>query len=486
MTSVTAPTLARKSVGGGSLWLFQVGASAPLTVIAGSVVATYASTNVIGVPVSFALLALALAPLTVGYVAMARYVPHPAIFYALMARGVGPAWGTAAGALALMSYSTIHLSLYGLFGATLSAISGFTWWLCAFLAWLIVALLGQLRVDINARFFAWALVAEIGVIVLHDIAGLMNPAGGSISFTPLMPTALFIDGVGGVLVLGIAAFVGYDSGPAYVEEARSPRSVAWATFFALGFLGIFYTVSSWAVAVESGPQNVAAAARADAELPLTMLSRHYGPLVFGLAIILLLSSILAAKLSFHNGVARYIFGMARDGVLPASLAKIGTGVGGGAPTRGSMLHSAVALLVLLVVGVLGVDPLAMFAWLAATSAIGVLVLLLGTAWASWRFFRDGGGTNEGPWVRRGAPVLGAIAGGAILAVTATNLGSLLGVAPTSRLPLILPSVVGIVAVGGGAWGALVKKTRPKAFGRIGRGEPDPLASPDQRLSGLEL
>src|SRR5918998_1705183 len=102
---MTQISLARKSVGGVSLWLFQVGASAPLTVVAGAVVATYATTGVIGLPLSFLVLAVALAPLTVGYVTMSRQVPHPAIFYGLAARGLGGASGVAAGAVALLSYN---------------------------------------------------------------------------------------------------------------------------------------------------------------------------------------------------------------------------------------------------------------------------------------------------------------------------------------------------------------------------------------------
>ena len=85
---MTAPTgLAKKSIGTSSLFWFCVGASAPMTVLAGSVTATFALTGVAGTPVSFLVIALALYLFSVGYVAMARHVPHAATFYAFFARG---------------------------------------------------------------------------------------------------------------------------------------------------------------------------------------------------------------------------------------------------------------------------------------------------------------------------------------------------------------------------------------------------------------
>jgi amino acid transporter len=483
---MTQISLARKSVGGISLWLFQVGASAPLTVLAGSVVATYSTTGVVGVPLSFLVLAVALVPLTVSYVAMSRYVPHPAIFYGLSARSLGGVAGVASGSVALLSYNAIQWSLYGLFGHTVSVLTGLPWWVCAGLAWVTVGVLGLLRVDINATFFAWALLAEIAVVVLLDLAAFGNPAGGSISVAPLSPGSLFVDGLGGVLALGIAAFVGYESGPAYAEEARSSRSVTAATFGALAFVGVFYALSSWALAVAVGPSNVAAEAKADTELLMTVLKEHYGNPMVWIATLLLISSILAAMLSFHNGVARYVFGMAREDVLPRSLARIGSGVHGGAPTAGSLLQSAGAFVVVLLTVALDVEPMTMFTWLATGAAIGVLLLLIVTAGASYVFFAQGGGSTESVLTRRVAPVAGGLLGFAVLLVTVLNLDSLLGVESGSALPWVLPLVITIAALGGLAGGFLLRNRNRAVYDGIGHGQPNPLATPEQRLAELEI
>src|SRR5690349_14059331 len=110
-------TLSRRSLGGGALFVFSTGASSPLTVLVGGVVATYALTGVVGVPLSFLVIMVVLVLLLVGYVAMSRHVPHSAPFYAQLARGLNPAVGVAGSAVALLGYNTIQISLYGLVGA---------------------------------------------------------------------------------------------------------------------------------------------------------------------------------------------------------------------------------------------------------------------------------------------------------------------------------------------------------------------------------
>src|SRR5689334_14033860 len=99
--------LARRSVGVGGLWFFAVSASAPMTALVGGVVTSYANTGVVGMPLSFLVLTVVLWLLTVGYVAMNRYVGHAAPFYALLALGLGPAWGVVGGLVAMVGYNAV-------------------------------------------------------------------------------------------------------------------------------------------------------------------------------------------------------------------------------------------------------------------------------------------------------------------------------------------------------------------------------------------
>jgi Amino acid transporters len=495
---MTAPSgLARKSIGTGSLLFFCVGASAPMTVIAGSVVQTYAITGVLGVPLSFLVLAAALALFTVGYAAMTRYVPHAATFYALLARGLGRIWGMAGGTVALVTYNSIQICLYGLLGFMVSTQFGYPWWVWALLAWIVVGLLGVLHININARVLTILLICEIGVILLFDFASFTHPAHG-MTVRPLAPTSLFGSEVGGVFALSIAAFVGYESGPFYGEEARGPHVVARASFGALAFIGVLYAVSSWAMAVAVGvdpvatdagqvPEVVAATRNPDSGIPFSIIDMHYGGLVAGLASILLITSILAAMISFHNSVARYVFGMARERVLPARLGSIRPGSRGGAPIGGSILQSAVAFIVVLPFVLADANPLlTLFTWLSIIAALGVMLLMFGSSLAVVGFFRRVGGSGETPWQRIWAPFLGAGALAVIFMVTFLNLGSLLGPDAGPVLTWSIPGVVLLALVVGLVWGRVLQTTRPETYRNIGVGEQEPLAVLEHALADIKV
>jgi amino acid transporter len=483
----TPAGLARRTLSGGALFFFSVGASAPLTVVAGGVVATYASTGVVGVPAAFPLVTAALALFTVGYVAMARRAPHAGPLYAQVARGFGPLRGLCAAPLAVLAYHCIQCSLFGLLGFVVSGLLGGAWWIWALVAWAAVAALGLLHVTLNARLLALLLAAEIAVVVLFDATALASPADGALDLGPLLPTSLVGDGAGGVFALTVAAFVGYESTLAYGEEARGHRPLARATFGALLFIGALYAASSWAMAVAVGPERVVAAARdPESGLPLALLSDRYGPIMGLAATLLLVTSVFAAMLSFHHTTARYVFVLGREGVLPARFGTTGRGSRAGAPVGGSVVQSIGALVVVLGCAALGADPVTgLFTVLSTVAAIGIMVLMVVASLAALRFYRRGGGTDESGWTRVVAPATGALAVGAVLVATLANLGSVLGVAPGSPVTWAVPGVVALVALVGLAWGLRLRR-RPEVYARIGRGEPEPLAELEHDLSAVDV
>ena len=176
--AVSGGGLARKSMGVPSLWFFAVSASAPMTTVAGGIVQTYAVTGIVGVAVGFLVLAVALALLSVGPVAMARHVGTAAPFYTFLARGLGPAAGVAGGLVALVGYDAVQVALYGLFGATLSSLLGGAWWASAAAGCLLIAGLGVVRVDIGAGVVGVPVVLEIAVLAALIAGGQTHPAAG--------------------------------------------------------------------------------------------------------------------------------------------------------------------------------------------------------------------------------------------------------------------------------------------------------------------
>ena len=481
-------TLARRTLGSGSLWVFAVGASSPLTVLVGGIVSTYALTGVVGVPLAFAVIMVVLGLLAVGYVAMARHVAHSAPFYAQLAQAVNPTIGVGGAAVALLGYNAIQISLYGLVGVTLTGLfGGGAWWMWAGLVWIVVALLGRLRGVANAKILGTLLAVELGVIVLFDLAGFAHPADGTVSLMPLQPSSLVVGGLSGALAFSMAAFVGVEAPPAFGEEARTGREVGRATYVGIIFLGLFYLATAWAYATAVGPNQVVDAARDPAQGPFAVLDAVYGPGITTLATMLLVTSIIAAMLAFHSTVARYVFALAREGVLPAGLAKVTSGVTGGAPLGGSLVQSATAAVVVGAFVLLGADPMmVMFTWLSTIGAVCVLVLLVSSSLAALAFFAAGRGAGESVLVRRVFPTLGGVTGALTVVFMISNLGSLLGTPPGSLLPWLVPILMIATAAAGLAWGRYLRTAKPEAYAQAGKGTPNALTVQDQRLAALEV
>jgi amino acid transporter len=485
--------LAKRRLGVTSLIFFTVAASAPMTVVGGGITTAYAVTGSTGIPLSFIVLAAALALFVVGYAAMSRYVTNAGAFYSYMANGLGRSWGVSGSFVALAAYNAIQICLYGLFGFVMAGfISEKThgdvnlkWWVWALIALVIVGLLGVLRVDLNAKVLAVLLILEVIAVAVFDIAGFTHPADGVISTVGLEPKNLFVSStLGAVLAFGIAAFVGFESGAIYSEECKDPkRTVARATYLALAFTGIFYAISAWAMSVITGPDKVVQEATDQGPgLVFGTIATHYGSLAADIANVLLITSVFAALLSFHNSVARYFFALGRERVLPRFLGR--TGARSGAPVAGSLLQSLLAIIVVAAFVAAGRDPLFdLFTWLSGIAAAGVVLLMAGSSLSVIGFFW-GRRVEENVWQRAIAPALGAFALFGILVVMMFNFDKLLGPTAPPNLRWILPGVIVAAAVLGLLWGLVIRSTRPEAYALIGRGAIDPTQAPEPQYAGI--
>ena len=98
-----------------------------------------------------------------------------------------------------------------------------------------------------------------------------------------------------------------------------------------------------------------------------------------------LTSLFAAMISFHNAVARYMFALGRERVLPVALAR--TEPSTGAPRVASLTQSAIGLAVIALYALAGWDPMVrLFFWGGTTGAFGVLCLLVPTSRAVLAFY----------------------------------------------------------------------------------------------------
>ena len=475
-------------MGVAALFTTAVVASSPQTVLNGGIPTTYAQTGVPGVPLSFLLIMVVIGVLAVGYVAMARHVKHGAPFYAQLVHAFNPTAGLMAAGVAFVGYNALQTSLYPLLGTTLAAMVGGVWWVWALVAWLIVLFVGRYPGAVNAKFLGVLLALEIAVILLFIAAGFTHPADGAISLTVFAPSHLLVAGAAAsVLVFAVAAFAGVESGLAYAEEATSHRALVAAFAVAVVSCGLLYCLASWAYGTAIGfgdLQNLAT--RAESQ-PLQILGAVFGPGITDLATLLLVTSVLAAMTSFHATVARYVFALAREHVLPAAWAKVSTGSRGGAPVGGSTVQAVVAALVLAGFLLAGADPMAvMFTWNSTIGAFCILLLLTASSWAALAFFGTGKGGTESIWVRQIVPFTGGILGVLAVVFMASSLGALLGTPPSSARPWLVAAPIGgavLVALAGGVW---LRHARPGVYRQIGHGVPDPQTVLDQDLEDVEV
>lgn len=482
----TAPTnadtrgLSKRTLGVPALVFMIIAASAPLTVVGGGVPSNFAVSANLGIPLSFVVLGVCLALFAVGYAAMSSHIRNAGAFYAYIAQGLGRATGVGASWVALVSYNAMQVGIYGLFGFALSSFingkfgTNIPWWVAALVGFVIVGWLGVNKVDLSAKVIGVLVAGEfLAVIVFDVISFVVSPEGAS--GAGFAPSDLFTASVGAALSFSMAAFMGFESAAIYSEEAKDPkRSIARATYIAVGIISVFYAVSSWAMMIGIGPGNIIAESQKQGpDLLFNFLTDHGAVIVSDVAQVLFVTSLLAALIAFHNAVARYVFSLGREGVLPRSLARVNRRH---APVAGSLVQSALALAMLAVFAIAGTGSelgplypvLTFFTWLTNTGAFGLVLLLVMISVAVIGYFRKHRGEYSA-WTRLVAPTLSAITLGIVFVLIVVNFNVLIGSTEFSPLSVILPAIVIVPGIAGVGWGLRLKKHRPEVYRGIGFG-----------------
>jgi amino acid transporter len=482
--------LHRRALGVPELVFFIVAASAPLTAVAGGQAATYLVTGNRGVPFMFIPLGIMLALFAVGYAAMSRHVTNAGAFYAYVARGLGKVQAVGAAFVALIAYNAMQIGIYGLFGVAMGAFMAdklgidLEWYWWCLIGGGVIGVLGVLQIDLNARVLAVLLILEVVIVALFDFAILADPGPEGITATGFDPTVAFGTAVGATLTFCVASFVGFESAAIYSEEVRDPkRTVARATFIAIGLIAVFYALSSWLVGIAAGPNTMvdpvalgaAGFGAPEAPDPTTVLfitgEDRLGAFWGDSASLLFATSLFAALLSFHNAVARYAFALGREGVLPRAFSHIQERTG--APYVASLTQTVLALGVVIVFALADADPvLKLFTWLTNLGALGVLLLMAATSFAVVGYFRRRPDAAVSPWAGTIAPAIAGVALLVVLVLGVLNFNVLITSAtdaPTDTMAIVLPAILfgaGLVGLLLGAW---FKSSRPGTYARIGEG-----------------
>ncbi|WP_342660352.1 Putrescine importer PuuP [Rhodococcus ruber] len=450
------------SLGPGAVVFMVVAAAAPLTVIAGTVPLGISAGNGAAFPASYVVCTVVLLFFAVGFTAMAKHVPEAGAFYTFVTHGLGRHAGLGSAFLALLSYTAVQGAVYGYIGAALddfvTAHGGpeLPWYLWALIVLVAVAVLGYRHIDLSGKVLGVLLLCEVGIVLVIDAAVVVRGGAEGLSTAALRPSEFFSGAPGIALIFAVAGYIGFEATAVFRDEVRDPaRTVPRATYLALVVIGGFYALSSWALVSAWGDEGAVALATENPEgMIVDTATRYVGAAAGDVVQVLLVTSLFAALLSFHNVLSRYIFSLGNSAALPARCGR--SHERHASPYVASVVQTVSALVLVVASAVGGLDPVTeVFAWFAGVASVGVLALMALTSIAVLVFFRRSRADTR-PWPTLIAPALGLAGLGALLTMTIANLPLLVGGSST------LAAVIAVVLAGTFAGGAAVAALRPDA------------------------
>jgi len=323
------------------------------------------------------------------------------------------------------------------------------WWLWSVIVLAVVAVLGYRRIELSSRVLGVLLVCEVAIVLVFDavVTGRGGPDGPSTAL--LVPDRIGSGSIGVALMFAVVGFIGFEATAVFRDEAKDPaRTIPRATYLALVLIGAFYTLSGWAVVTAWGDAGAVAAAGADpGGMVVTTITNYLGAVGGDVAQILLVTSLFAAILSFHNVLARYFFALGGSGALPAACGR--SHPRHGSPHVGSFVQSGSALVLVALFALVGLDPVTqVFAWMAGTATLGVLALMALTCLAVLVYFRRSR-VDTRPWQTVGAPALGFAGLLVFLYLTISNFPTLIG--GSAGLAVAIGAVLVVFFVAGAVW-----------------------------------
>lgn len=463
------------SLGVTAIIFMVVAAASPLTVVGGAAPLGILLGNGVGFPSLFVISAIVLLFFAVGLAAMTRHVPKPGAFFTYVGFGLGRSGGLASAWVAMLTYTTVQVAVYGYLGyilsVTVQTLGGPTlaWYLYSLIVIALVGILGYRHIDLSSKVLGIMLVAEVGIVLALVLAVLFTGGDQGLSLVPFAPENVLGGAPGIGLMFAVAAFIGFEATTIFRDEARDPnRTIPRATYGAVIGIGIFYTLAAWAIVMAWGPDNVVAVAAEDPGAMIIMtMSRYLGVAGEVGVNFLLITAMFACVLSFHNVVTRYQHTMANAGVLPDRIGSVHSKHF--SPHVSSLAQTITAACLIVVFAAFQLDPvLQVFTWFAGVATLAVVLLMALTSIAAIVYFARSK-TDRRLWNTVIAPVLGLVGLLGIAYLLLLNFPMLVGDVDASGSPIFgWLSVVLLGTIAGCAcFGYLqanwIRKRRPDAY-----------------------
>lgn len=342
-----------------------------------------------------------------------KIAPSAGAFYVFASKGIGPRSGFLSGWLMFIGYSLLEPAEEALFGITASLLLKSTlgisipWYIIAIAAWAVVLLLSCIGAKQSMKITMILFVAEVGVLLLLCILVLAKGGNDGISFEVFNPS-LSPSGFSGIalgMVYGMLSFVGFESATTLAEEVRNPkRNVYYALLGSTILVGCIYIFATFTVVNGFGLQNTEALA-ADSSPFVTLATQYGSPLLVTFIGLAGLSSILAVTINTNNAIARVIYVMGRDTVLPAFFGKLHPKFR--TPINAIFFQSTVALILLILMGI-AVGPSNTYGYLGAILTLGIIPVYIMASIGYVLYQKKQGNIRKHPFKNLILPVLSSL------------------------------------------------------------------------------
>ncbi|MGV8881681.1 MAG: APC family permease [Rhodoglobus sp.] len=475
----TEPTgkLKNAALGTWGVVFLVVSAAAPLSVLAG-IGPLAVLIGGVSAPLVYGVAGVVLAVFAIGFLFMARNLKPMGGFYTYISVGLGRVVGLAAGFLAWISYNLLQIGLWGLFGVMAQGMFATVlrmdvpWWMLSLVGAVLVFGLAAFGVDVGAKVLGVLLVLESVLLVVLAVA-ILTQRAGQLEFGTFAPENIFTPSMFAILGFGFAAFMGFESTVLYRAETRNPnRALPRATYIAVAFLAVFYTATLWLVIQAFGDAAVQGVIAEDpAAFFFIAMNNYVGEWAVSVMFVLIVSSIFAGQLAFHNAINRYSFALSRDSILPALFNRTNRM---GAPWLAGLIQTLVAIAVIIASGIAGLDPLTQLVILVNSPGVYGIITLQFLASISVVIFILRNRTLARRWYVLPAAIVSLAAMFVLLIVLVITIDYL--TAAGSAINAVILAVVPVVLIGGAAYALYLRARKPEVFARIGGGDPEAVVS----------
>ncbi len=310
--------------------VLMIGVTTIAPAIAGMFTIPFIVSNA-GVTAPLAYLGAFVIALMLGYVLaqFSRYMTSAGTYYTFVSRSLGGRMGFLVAWIYLLFYPVVVAQVGSFMGdtlqGTLKAEYGVTfkwWWFMAFLI-VLVAVTAYRGIEISTEIVVVLGILETLIVLALALSGFADPGKGGVNLDWLNPGnapsghGLFLG-----IVFAIFAISGWDAAAPTAEESEDPkRNVPRGVLGCILILGVFLFVVSWGQTTGWGTSDMKGFA-SSSELPAFVLGHKVWGGAWIIVLIALFNSALAVAIATTNAATRFVYGMARTGVLPRQLTTV--------------------------------------------------------------------------------------------------------------------------------------------------------------------